>query len=252
MLIPLYLLLITAFKSEGEVSVNPIGLPKNLQLRNLYDAIVGADLLRVSLNSIVSTGATLILVVIFNTLVAYGIHKTYNKKLGGFLYSLIVITMAIPSTGLVNMLILYRQFHLTNMFGLILNQALSSIPFSVFLMVGYMRSIPKDFEEAGLIDGCSDFQSLIYILFPSIKPILATVVILSMVSSWNNLITPLLLLRDKRFYTIPIGIFSFRGTYHINYPLMFSAVILTSIPLLVFFLTQQKKFVEGLAGGIKG
>ena len=252
LLIPMYFVIITSFKSRQEIVANPLGLPAKLLFGNFKDAFIEANLARCGLNSIVITTLTVALVLLFNTLIAFGIYRTYHKRFGTFFYSVLIAGLMIPSVGYVSTIILYRQLHLyNNLMGLIGSNVAGSIPFSMFILVGFLRSVPRQLEEAATIDGCSDLQCLIHILIPIIRPALATIAIFYMVGSWNNLLGPLLLLKNRDLYTIPVGLLNFRSSNSIDYNYLFAGVLITSLPVLIFYLLCQKNFVKSLAGSVK-
>lgn len=250
--VPLTIVVLTAFKSNADVYANPLGLPKVWIFSNFKEAFVKGSILQCSLNSIIVTACSVFLIIVINTLCAYGIHKIFYKKIGAFIYSLILMGMMVPAVGYVSLILLYRHFHLyNNLQGLIVNAVATSVPFSMFILVGFFRSIPKEFEEAAVIDGCSDLQALWYVLVPVIKPAVATIAIFNLLSTWNNLFTPLLLINKPKLFTIPIGLRSFRGNYSTDYGLMFAGALIVSVPMLILYFKFQKSFVESLAGGIK-
>ena len=119
-------------------------------------------------------------------------------------------------------------------------------------MVGHFRSLPPDLTDAAIIDGCTDLKALVYIFVPLSKPIITTIVILNLVTSWNNFLLPLLLLTDQKLNTIPLSLMAFKGIFSVQYNLLFAALIITAVPMLVLYLLFQKNFVEGLAGAVKG
>jgi raffinose/stachyose/melibiose transport system permease protein len=161
--------------------------------------------------------------------------------------------MFIPSVGMVTMISLYQKLHLYNsLIGLILGGSVSGLAFNLFILLGFFRTVPRELEEAAVIDGCNSMQSLFYVLIPVVKPALVTLAIFAFVSNWNSLMGPLLLLRNSELYTIPIGLLSFRGSYSIEYNLMFASILMTSLPLVILYIKFQKYFIEALSGGIKG
>lgn len=253
LLAPMYFIVVTALKKGDEISKNPLGLPSEPAFGNFYEAFVKGEIAHNAFNSIVISSFTVILVVIINTLLAYGLYKTYSKKIGAFIYSAIIAGMMVAPVGYVTTILLYRQFHLYNkLLGVIVANVAGSVPFAMFILVGYLRSLPKDLEDAATIDGCTDFQNLFFVITPVIKPALATIGIFNMVSSWNNLLTPILLLKNEKLYTIPIGLVTFKGTYTVDYNLLFAAVFITAVPILILYLAFQKNFVESLSGSVKG
>lgn len=250
---PLYIVLVTAFKSDEDVNVHPLSLPSSLHFGNFSTAFKQGHLLHYGWNSIVVSATTVIAILVINILCSYGLHKMFNKKLGIFIYGFIMLGMMIPGVGYVSTILLYRDLHLYNtLLGLIASNVAGALPFSTFILVGFLRTMPKEIEEAAIIDGCRDIQVLRYVLVPTILPAIVSVAIFFMIGSWNNLFGPLLLIRNEKLFTIPVGLLNFRGEYSTSYNLMFAAVIMVSIPLLAMYFRFQKSFVESLAGSVKG
>ena len=128
-----------------------------------------------------------------------------------------------------------------------------SFSFSIFLITGHLKSIPKDLIDAATIDGCSDFQLLAHIIAPLAQPIIIAIGIFLIVESWNNFLLPLLLVRENHLFTLPLQLKSqFVGEYSTQYELFFAAVLVTSLPLVLAYMKFQKYFVYGLSGGVKG
>jgi raffinose/stachyose/melibiose transport system permease protein len=251
--VPIYFILVTAFKSGVEVSTNPLGLPKEFSINNFIQIFYDSPLLKNSLNSIIITFSTVSLGLVNAVLVTYCIHKTFDKRIGKALYGLIVASMFIPGTGVVAFLTLMIKLGLyNNMLGVILPGALGGIAFSLFILLGFLRGLPRDMEEAATIDGCNDFQALVFVILPLIKPALFTLAIFQLVGSWNNLMGPILLLRNPDIQTIPIALLNFKGTYSVQYQLIFAGILLTSIPLVLLYFRFQKYFEEALTGSVKG
>lgn len=253
LLLPVYFIVITSFKSDGEVSSNPLGLPAKVLFSNFAEAFVKGEMARCGLNSIIITVTAVVLSLLNCTIITYGIFKLFDRKIGVIIYSIIMGSMLIPGVGLVAMIRLYQELHLYNsLLGPILAAAVGSLPFNVFILLGFLRSLPKDLLNAATIDGCTDMQSLIYIIVPVVKPAITTLGIFAFVTTWNSLLTPLVLLRNPELYTIPIGLFAFRGTYTVQYNLLFAAIFIAGAPLVILYLKFQKNFVEALAGSVKG
>jgi len=253
LLVPMYFIVITSLKPGPEVSSNPIGLPSRFAFENYKNAFIESEMLRLSVNSIIITVTAVAWALLNAIILSYGIYKLYNKKIGTLIYGIIIVSMFIPNAGLVAMIQLYMKLGIYNtLWGPILSGAFGGIAFNVFILLGFVRSLPRDLEDAAIIDGCNDFQHLFYIIVPLTKTALTTLAIFAFVSNWNNLMTPLVLLKNKELYTIPLGIFNFRGTYSVQYHLIFAVIIIATTPLIILYLKFQDNFVEALAGSIKG
>ena len=253
LLIPMIIVVITAMKPPSEFVKNPVGLPSVLYFTNFSDAVTKAKMLEYSKNSLFVLVVSVALIVVADVACAYGLSKTMHKRIGKALYLFIMFGLMLGGANYVTMLLLYRNFGLYNsLWGVIVSTVAGSVPLAVFLLVGFIRALPADIMEAADIDGCSPLRSLVHIVIPLITPAISTIVILNMVTCWNNMLTPLLLLKDKNLYTVPLGLLSLRGTYRTDYTVLFAAMLISAVPLIVSYLALQKKFVESLAGSLKG
>lgn len=126
------------------------------------------------------------------------------------------------------------------------------VPFSVFLYTGFLRALPRGYEEAALIDGCGPLRAFRSVVFPQLRPITGTVVILNTIFVWNDFLTPLLYLSGSPQQTIPVAIFGFVGQYTSQWQLVFAGLVIGVAPILVAYFLMQKHIIKGFAGGIKG
>lgn len=252
-LLPIYFVIITSLKTKADIILKPLVPSLKPVFQNFVDSFIQGHIARASLNSFAITSGTITISIIVTILLSFGIYKMFHKKVGTIIYSFIMFGMMVAPVGFVNLIILYQQMNIyNNLIGIIFNLAANSIPFSVFLLVGQFRSIPKDLQDAATIDGCNEMQTLRYIFVPLSKPTITTILILNLVMSWNNLLSPLLLIRSDKIRPITLSLLAFRGNYNIKYNLLFAGVIITAIPLLILFIKFQKNFVESLSGSMKG
>jgi raffinose/stachyose/melibiose transport system permease protein len=253
LIVPMYIIVVTSFKTSGEISVNPLGLPKHLTFSNFTTAFEQARLLKYGLNSVFVTVVSVFFILVVNVICAYGLYRIFNKKLGVMLYSFIMLGMMVPGVGYITTILLYRDLHLYNSLqGLILSNIAGSVPFAIFILTGFLRSVAKELEEAGTIDGCSDFQKLTRIMVPVIIPAIISIGVLNMIFTWNNLFGPLLLIRNKELFTIPVGLLNFKGQYSTDFQLLFASIFIVSTPILLIYFKFQKAIVESLSGSVKG
>ena len=253
LLVPMYFIIVTALKSGGEVSANPLGLPETLRFGNFVEAFIRGRIGLYAMNSIIVTVTSVVLVLVNAIIVSFGIHKLEGKKTGAFIYNGLIISMFIPATGFISFLLLMMRLKLyNNLFGLILATGFGGLAFNVFILTGFLKTVPRELEEAGLMDGCTDMQSLFFVLIPVLKPAIISLGLFALVGSWNNLFMPLLLINNNNLFTIPLGILIFKGMYRYEYNLMFAAILLSSVPLVLVYFRFQKYIVEALAGSVKG
>ncbi len=251
--IPLYFVIMTAFKTEPERVLNPIGLPINFNFDNFVIAWEKANLLNAIKNSVIITFTSVGLSLVNVIFVSYCLNRIRDTKIGVALYMFVLCPMFIPSVGSVTSLMLRRSLGLyNNLIGEIICGAII-ITQGVFLVSGFLRGIPKELEEAAMMDGATDMQICFRVIVPVIKPVLATVGILRFTSSWNNALGALMTLRDEKLYTIPMTLLlSFTKEYSTEYTTLFAGIIMTSIPIIVIYCICQKYFVSAMAGSVKG
>ncbi len=251
--VPLYFAVITAFKTEQERVVNPIGLPESPSLTNFITAWTEGNLLVAAKNSIIISCCATCLLLLNVILVSYCLNRIRDTKLGVALYMLVLSSMFIPHVGGVTGLMLRRSLGLyNNLLGEIICGAVG-ITTGVFLVSGFLRTIPHDLEEAAMLDGASDMQICFKVIVPVIRPSLVTVGILSFTGTWNSALGPMLTLRDERLRTIPMALLlNFTKEYSIEYTRLFAGVIITAIPLIIVYCKCQKYFVSALSGSVKG
>lgn len=251
--IPFFFVIITSLKTREERIMNPIGLPESLNLQNYVTAWREGGLLSAAKNSIIITVGGTALFLFFVVLVSYCINRIRSTKVGTFIYIFFLVSMFIPNVSQVTSLMLRRQLGLyNNLFGEILCSSIG-ITTAVFIVTGFLRTIPRDLEEAAMLDGANDWQICTNVLMPLILPSLVTVGILHFTDLWNSALGPMLTLRDEKLYTIPMALLiNFSSEYSVEYTVVFAAAIITAVPVIIIYVKQQKHFVSALAGGVKG
>jgi raffinose/stachyose/melibiose transport system permease protein len=254
--IPFYFLVIGALKPQSEIyTTSASKLPSRLAWENFSQAWQGSGGLTFGTslkNSLIITVGAVILLVAIGSLSAYAISRQPGK-LGTVLYLVFALGIIIPfQLGIVPTYIAMRHLHLSATYaGMILLHAGLLMPLSVFLYTGFVRTIPRDYEEAAYVDGASRFLTFTRVIFPLLLPITATVAVLTGVIVWNDFFLQLIFLAGSRYQTVPVAIFSFVGEYATNWSLIFATVILSIAPILAFYLFAQRQLIRGFTGGIK-
>lgn len=253
LVVPFAFVIITSFKSEQELVLNPIGLPESFNLDNFVAVWEQGNLLNALKNSVIISVSSTALVLINVILVAYCVNRIRRFSISNVIYLFFLAAMFVPSVGNATLLTMRRQWGLyNNLLGEIVMGSLS-ITTGVFLVSGFLRTIPTDLEEAARIDGAGDFAVCTKVIIPVIKPVLVTVGILQFTSTWNNAMGPMMTLRDPELYTIPMALL-------LNFPTMsgventkvFAGVLITAIPIVIVFIKCQKYFITAMAGSVKG
>jgi raffinose/stachyose/melibiose transport system permease protein len=254
--IPFYFLVTVSLKSDTEVYTDTAGaLPKTLSWGNYSTAWRGSggvSLGSALINSLVITAGSVAALVAIGSITAYAIAR-HGGKLGTVLYLTFVLGIIVPfQLGLIPTFVVLRHLHLTtSYFGMILLYTGILMPLSVFLFTGFVRTLPRDYEEAAYIDGASRFLTFSRVVFPLLRPIAATVALLASVLIWNDFFIQLVFLAGSARQTVVVAIYSFVGEYATNWNLVFATVILSIAPILIFYVFAQRRLVRGFAGGIK-
>ncbi|CAM4121884.1 carbohydrate ABC transporter permease [Paenibacillus alkaliterrae] len=207
-------------------------------------------------NSLVVTLVSTILGVLLSATTAYAIAR-YTFRGNGLLYYSYLSYMMIPTfLGIVPLFFLLNDFHLTNkLFGLILVYMITAVPFAVFVLVGFFKSLPKELEEAAAIDGASHYATFFRIMLPLAKPGLISVAIITVLNIWNEYVFALVLVNDPTKYTMPVAIAVLQGEmqYRTEWGPLFAALFISMGPILLFYIIFQRQITEGItAGALKG
>ena len=256
MLLPFYILVTTALKPREEVLTTPaIQPPLNPTLAGFAE-VLGAEgqssIWNGLLNSVLITTGSILGLIAFGSITAYVI----SRKLGRFstaVYYLILVGIIVPAQlGVVPIYVAARNLGLVgNQWGMVILYTGMLMPLTIFLYAGFVRAIPRDYEEAARIDGARKFQVFARVIFPLLSPATGTVAILTGLVVWNDFFTPLIFLQGTEASTLPVVMFSYVGSLVSRWDLIFCVVIVSMIPILTFYLFAQKQFIQGFAGGIK-
>lgn len=252
MLIPLLLILINSFKDKLSANAMSMALPTEWHFENYLTVIKKGNLVTNFLNSMLYSVGSTTLCVIFCSMAAY-VFSRNRSPVNKFLYFFIVLGIAMP----VNFVALTKIMQLTHLnntrLGIILLYAATQTPFLLFLIYGFISRIPVDLDEAGMIDGCGPLRLFFSVVFPLLKPILVTAVVLAFLNTWNEFLMPLYFLNSAAKWPMTLAVYNFFGMYAADWNLVCADVVLTALPVVVVYVLGQKYIVEGMtAGAVKG
>lgn len=256
-LFPLYMTIIIALKSPSEMTNDVAGalaLPKTFSLSNFAEAMRVTNFWHSLLNSLMITGVTVVLSIVIHSVAGYAIGRNMAKKKSyKFLYFYIVSGMFVPFAILMMPLVKETALlGIDNKLGVILLYVVFYMPMNVMLYSGYLKNIPLAMEEAADIDGASAWKTYWTIIFPMMKPMHATVAVLTALSTWNDVMTPLVIMSGSET-TLPLAQLNFQTQFGTNYNLAFASYLLALIPILLFYIICQKQIIGGVANGaVKG
>ena len=251
---PEYMVITGSLKTNKELYTNIFGLPASPQWGNYAEAFIGGNLAPYFANSFIVTGVSIVLTVLLASMTAFALTRKFTRG-SKFIYMLFIIGIAIPpQVAIIQVALQLNSMGLANsLMGLVFMYVAYELPFSVFILYGFMLEIQGEIQEAAIVDGCGNFRLYWNIVMPLSRGAIATVVIFNLVNIWNDMVFPLVLITDNKLKTLPIGLLQFRGQYTNNYTVMFAAVVMMSIPLVILYLSLQKQFIRGLSqGAVKG
>lgn len=255
-LFPIIWTIYTSFKTNKEFYKNPWYLPEGLHFQNYINAFVKANMASYFLNSIFVTLLALGICITFSILTAYAIARC-NFKYKQVLHSFYLMGLFLPMIfGIIPLFMLLNKLHLLNsLIGLSIVYGTSAFPFAIYILVGFLVTVPKDYEEAATIDGCSQFKTLVHIIIPIIKPAIITVLVFQFIWFWNEYIQALTFITSENRRTLPVGLVNLmeQQRYSTDWGALFAGLVLVMIPTMIVYGILQKRITDGVSiGGLKG
>ena len=251
---PLYMTIVIAFKQPTEMTNSVAGilsLPKHWSLSNFAEAMRVTDFWRSLFNSVLITTITVVLSVVLHSMIGYAVgrNKARNKWYN-LVYMYIVSGMFVPFAILMMPLVKQTaQMGIANIVGVILCYVVFYMPMNLMLYSGYLVNIPVALEEAARIDGATTFRTFWKVIFPIMKPMHATVAVITALSVWNDVMTPLVIMSGSGMNTLPLAQMTFQTLFGTNYNLAFASYLLALLPILIFYIICQKQILNGVVNG---
>ncbi|GAA0801886.1 carbohydrate ABC transporter permease [Faecalicatena orotica] len=253
-IVPFAFMLVNALKERREANLLSIALPTEFHWENFAEVFKANNyqILTAFKNSgLIVVGSVLILIIV-GSMGGYVLQRRKDRVMG-IMNSLIMAGLMVPAAILPTIWVLQRIHLYKTIWGMILIEVALQIPFTIMLFRGFMSSIPIELEEAGYMDGCSKWKIFSAIIFPLLKPVTSTVIILNAVTIFNDFTNPLYFLPGAENATVQLTLYNFMGQYSSSYNMLFADVILITIPMLILFIFFNKRIVEGMvAGAVKG
>lgn len=252
--IPFLFMLLNSLKSRKEASALSFSLPSELHFENYVEVLKNNNyqILMAFKNSVILTVGSVILLIVLCSMAGYVIQRR-SSRLTRAANIMVMIGLMLPPSILPTIWLLKSMHIYKTMSAMILIEAALLIPFTIMLYRGFVGTIPVELEEAAYMDGCSPAKVFLKIIFPLLKPVTATVIILNAVTVFNDFTNPLYFLPGYENSTVQLTLFNYKGTFQNSYNLMFADIIIIVIPMLILFLIFNKRIVDGMvAGSVKG
>lgn len=252
MIIPIYLLVVNSFKDDIQSRSMGVGLPENWRFENYLAVIDEGKLGQAFTNSVIYTVLGTVLCVLLATAAAFVLARN-RTKWNRFWYFFLVIGIAVPLNYVTMTKVMQVTQLINTQLGMILLYAAFKIPFAVFVIYAFVHTVPREIDEAGIIDGCSPRQLFWSIMMPLLRPAWITVGVLTFLDLWSEFIMPLYFLSSSDNWPMTLAVYNFFGIYETNWNLVSADVVLTILPVVFVFVIGQRYVMSGITtGAVKG
>lgn len=251
-LIPMYLVVVNAFKTSADARTMNIAMPEVFHTENFSTVIERGKLGQTFVNSMLYATSATTISTMLAAMAAYVLSRN-KTPLNRFIYFFVVMGIAMP----LNFFTLTKVMQLTHLIntrlGIIILYSATQIPFNVFLIYGFVDAIPRELDEAAIIDGCGPFRLFFSVIFPLLVPVIVTAGVLTFVGIWNEFLLPLYYLNNTNYWPMTLAVYNFFGQYQQDWNLVSADIMLTVLPVLIIYLFGQRFILSGLtAGSVKG
>ena len=252
-LLPIGFIVLGGFRTTGQIAADPVGLPDPWVKHNYISVITSSAFWRQLGNSVIVAAIATGLVVSVSAMAAYPLARMqFRGREALFVFFTFGLLFPVAVAALPLYLLLRQLGLLESLLGVALPEAAFAIPITIIILRPFMRAIPAELEDAAAMDGCGRFGFFLLVLVPLSQPALVTVTILSVITSWNNFILPLLVLTDPSKWTLPLGVAQYSSEHSADTAAILAFTTLSMVPALLFFLAAQRRIVGGLSGAVKG
>ena len=252
--VPFLFMILSAFKQQFEIMTNGVfSWPQGFYLDN-FKAVLQGNFFQYFLNSVIVVGVSLTVLLFISAFASYPLSR-FKFKLNKPIFGLIVAAMSVPiHVTLIPVFMMTKNLNLYDtIWGLVGPYIAFNVPISVFILTTFMADIPKELEEAAQIDGCGKYRTFFSVIFPLVKPGLATLAIYNSVNMWNEFSFALVLTQSTQSRTLPLATWEYQGQYALNTPMIMAVLSLSVLPMIIAFLVGQDKLIKGMmAGAVKG
>ena len=252
-LVPIGFVVLGGFRTTGQIAADPVGLPDPWVRHNYASVLTSSAFWRQLGNSMIVAAIATGLVVTVSAMAAYPLSRMqFRGREALFVFFTFGLLFPVAVAALPLYLLLRQLGLLESLLGVALPEAAFAIPITIIILRPFMRAIPAELEDAAAMDGCGRFGFFLLVLVPLSQPALVTVTILSVITSWNNFILPLLVLTDPSKWTLPLGVAQYSSEHSADTAAILAFTTLSMVPALLFFLAAQRRIVGGLSGAVKG
>jgi raffinose/stachyose/melibiose transport system permease protein len=250
MLAPIIIMIFSAFKSTPEIFKAPFGLPDFSNIGNFVKIWTQTNFIRYLLNSFVVTGASMALILALGTMAAYAIAR-YEFFGATFILMFFLAGLTLPlKLAIIPLFMLMRDMGVLNtQLALIFVYTAMGLPSTVFIMTGFIRSLPNELEDAARMDGASEARIMWSIMLPLVRPAMVIAAIQNVVPIWNDFFFPLVFIQNDDLKTLPQGLTTFMGEYTTDWGALFAGLTLSAAPIIIIYIVLSRQFISGMTSG---
>ena len=250
MLAPILIMIFSAFKSTQQIFKSPFGFPDFANLINFTKIWEQTNFLRYLLNSFIVTGASMALILILGTMAAYALGR-YRFFGAGFILMFFIAGLTLPlKLAIIPLFMLMRDMGiLNNQLSLIFVYTAMGLPSTVFIMTGFIRTLPNELEDAARMDGASEARIMWAIMLPLVRPAMVIAAIQNVVPIWNDFFFPLVFIQNDALKTLPQGLTTFMGEYTTDWGVLFAGLTLSAAPIIAIYIVLSRQFISGMTSG---
>ncbi len=247
-LVPLLIVLFASLKTEAEAATMSLTLPTSIQWSNYAEAIERGGLVRAFLNSLLLASVSATVCVLVSSMAAFVLARN-PTRFNNVVLDYIFLGLIAPLNYITTIKVFQVLGIMNSYQGVILLYIALGIPFAVFAFYGYMHSIPRELDEAAVIDGSGPWQLFSRVIFPLLKPVSITVLVLNFMGAWNDFISPLYLLNRQSTWPMVMSVYNFFGMHFNEWNMISAVILLSTLPILILYLLGQRYIVSGLTSG---
>ena len=249
-LAPIVIMLFSAFKSTQEIFRSPFALPDFTNLGNFAKIWTQTNFLQYLLNSFIVTGASMALILTLGTMAAYALGR-YRFFGAGFILMFFIAGLTLPlKLAIIPLFMLMRDLGiLNNQLSLIFVYTAMGLPSTIFIMTGFIRTLPNELEDAARMDGASEARIMWKIMLPLVRPAMVIAGIQNVVPIWNDFFFPLVFIQNDALKTLPQGLTTFMGEYTTDWGVLFAGLTLSAAPIIFIYIVLSRQFINGMTSG---
>lgn len=253
MLTPIVIMFFSAFKTNAQIFQSPFSIPDFTNVKSLLRVWNETDFLLYMSNSLIVTASSIALILILGTMVAYAIAR-YEFRGSGFILLFFLAGLTLPlKLAIIPLFIQMRDFGLIDSrLSLIFIYVATGLPTTVFILTGFIRSLPNELEDAARMDGANEARIMWSIMLPLVRPAMVIAAIQNVVPIWNDFFFPLIFIQNNNLKTLPQGLTAFMGEFGTDWGVLFSGLTLSALPIIILYIALSRQFINGMtAGAIK-